>query len=353
MAILVTGGAGFIGSCFVLDWLRTSSEPVITLDALTYAGHRGNLRGVDGNPLHTFVHGDIADRALVDRLLATHRPRAVVHFAAESHVDRSIAGPDGFLRTNIIGTYTLLEACRHHLDSATADDVASFRFVNVSTDEVFGALTPDAPPSTEDTAYAPNSPYAATKAAADHLARAWHTTYRVPLITTNCSNNYGPRQFPEKLIPLMIVNALAGQPLPLYGDGEQVRDWLYVSDHCAALRCILSDGVIGETYNIGGGAERTNREVVRQLCALLDSRVPSNEGTYARLIRFVADRPGHDRRYAIDTNKLRRTLGWMPQESFETGLAATVDWYLAHRDWLTEVTSGAYREWMTTNYGHR
>jgi dTDP-glucose 4,6-dehydratase len=351
MAIVVTGGAGFIGSAFVLDWLAQAREPVVTLDALTYAGNRANLRPLDDDPAHVFVQGDITDRALVDRLLAEHRPRALVHFAAESHVDRSIAGPEAFVRTNIGGTYTLLEAVRGYLDREGGDMAGSFRFLHVSTDEVYGSLGPDDAPFREDTPYAPNSPYAASKAASDHLVRAWHHTYRVPVLTTNCSNNYGPRQFPEKLMPLMIVQALEGKPLPVYGDGRQVRDWLYVHDHAAAVRTVLERGRVGETYNIGGSAERMNREVVAAVCALLDELAPSPSGPYARLITSVADRPGHDRRYAIDAGKVRETLGWRPSESFESGLRRTVAWYLANPAWLADVRSGAYRTWMRAHYG--
>ena len=351
--ILVTGGAGFIGSNFVLDWLAASDEPVLNLDALTYAGNRHNLRTLDGDPRHLFVHGDITDRALVDRLLAQHRPRAIVHFAAESHVDRSILGPGAFIRTNVEGTFTLLEAARAHW--ASLDDAArqAFRFHHVSTDEVYGSLAPDAPAFTEQHPFEPNSPYAASKAASDHLVRAWHHTYGLPVVTTNCSNNYGPFHFPEKLIPLMIVNALAGKPLPVYGDGQQVRDWLYVSDHCSAIRTVLEKGRLGETYNIGGWNEKPNLEIVRTVCALLDEMRPSPEGSYARLVTFVKDRPGHDRRYAIDARKVERELGWRPAETFETGIRKTVRWYLDHPQWVAGVISGAYREWVDANYGAR
>ena len=349
--ILVTGGAGFIGSNFVLDWLASSDEPVLNLDALTYAGNRHNLRALDGDPRHLFVHGDITDRALVDRLLAQHRPRAIVHFAAESHVDRSILGPGAFIRTNVEGTFTLLEAARAHWASLDDAARAAFRFHHVSTDEVYGSLAPDAPAFTEHHPFEPNSPYAASKAASDHLVRAWHHTYGLPVVTTNCSNNYGPFHFPEKLIPLMIVNALAGKPLPVYGDGQQVRDWLYVSDHCSAIRTVLARGRLGETYNIGGWNEKPNLEIVRTVCALLDEMRPSPEGSYARLITFVKDRPGHDRRYAIDARKVERELGWRPAETFETGIRKTVRWYLEHQDWVANVTSGAYRQWVSTQYG--
>jgi dTDP-glucose 4,6-dehydratase len=353
MTILVTGGAGFIGSNFVLDWLAQTDEPVVNLDALTYAGNLGNLGSLAGDARHVFVQGDICERALVDSLLATHRPRAVVHFAAESHVDRSILGPGAFIRTNVEGTFTLLEAARAHW--ASLDDAArqAFRFHHVSTDEVYGSLAPDAPAFTEQHPFEPNSPYAASKAASDHLVRAWHHTYGLPVVTTNCSNNYGPFHFPEKLIPLMIVNALAGKPLPVYGDGLQVRDWLYVSDHCSAIRTVLEKGRLGETYNIGGWNEKPNLDIVRTVCALLDEMRPSPEGSYARLVTFVKDRPGHDRRYAIDARKVERELGWRPAETFETGIRKTVRWYLDHPQWVAGVISGAYREWVDANYGAR
>ena len=351
--ILVTGGAGFIGSNFVLDWLARHDEPVLNLDALTYAGNRRNLRSLDGDTRHVFVQGDIGDRALVDRLLAQHRPRAIVHFAAESHVDRSILGPGEFIKTNIEGTFTLLEAARAHWGGLDAPAKAAFRFHHVSTDEVYGTLAADAPAFTEAHPYEPNSPYAASKAASDHLVRAWHHTFGLPVVTTNCSNNYGPFHFPEKLIPLMIVNALAGKPLPVYGDGQQVRDWLYVSDHCSAIRTVLEKGRLGETYNIGGWNEKPNIEIVQTICRLLDELRPSPEGSYARLITYVKDRPGHDRRYAIDARKVERELGWRPAETFESGIRKTVQWYLDHPDWVAEVQSGAYREWVDTNYGAR
>ena len=353
MTILVTGGAGFIGSNFVLDWLATQDEAVLNLDALTYAGNLQNLAALQGDTRHTFVHGDIGDRALLDRLYAEHRPRAVLHFAAESHVDRSIHGPGAFMKTNVDGTFTLLEATRAHW--SLLDDVskAAFRFHHVSTDEVYGSLAPDAPAFTETHAYQPNSPYSASKAASDHLVRAWFHTYGLPVVTTNCSNNYGPFHFPEKLIPLMIVNALAGKPLPIYGDGLQVRDWLYVSDHCSAIRTVLAGGRVGETYNIGGWNEKTNHEIVHTICALLDELMPSAEGRYTRLITHVKDRPGHDRRYAIDARKIERELGWRPAETFETGIRKTVQWYLQHSDWVANVQSGGYREWLSTNYNAR
>ena len=353
MTLLVTGGAGFIGSNFVLDWLATQAEPVVNLDALTYAGNLQNLASVQGDARHVFVRGDIGDRALLDELLARHRPRAVCHFAAESHVDRSILGPGAFMKTNVEGTFTLLEAVRGHWSTLDEASRSAFRFHHVSTDEVYGSLAPDAPAFTETHPYEPNSPYAASKAASDHLVRAWHHTYGLPVLTTNCSNNYGPFHFPEKLIPLMIVNALAGKPLPLYGDGLQVRDWLYVRDHCSAIRAVLAAGRPGETYNIGGCNEMTNREIVHAVCALLDELRPSAEGPYARLITHVKDRPGHDRRYAIDAGKIERELGWRPTETFATGIRKTVQWYLANPDWVANVQSGGYRDWVATNYGAR
>jgi dTDP-glucose 4,6-dehydratase len=349
--ILVTGGAGFIGSNFVLDWLRSGDEPVLDLDALTYAGNLENLHALEGDRRHRFVHGDICDRSLLDRLLAEHQPRAVVHFAAESHVDRSIHGPAAFVRTNVEGSFHLLEAARAYWQALPDDRRRAFRFLHVSTDEVYGSLGPGDPAFTEDHLYQPNSPYSASKAASDHLVRAWFHTYGLPVLTTNCSNNYGPYQFPEKLIPLMIVNALAGQPLPIYGDGLNVRDWLYVLDHCRAIRAVLERGRPGETYNIGGWNEQTNRQIVEAVCALLDELRPDPAGLHRRLITFVADRPGHDRRYAIDARKVERELGWRPQESFETGLRKTVQWYLANQDWVRHVQSGAYREWISRHYG--
>ncbi len=353
MTLLVTGGAGFIGSNFVLDWLAQSDEPVVNLDALTYAGNLGNLASLQGDARHVFVHGDIGDRALLDRLLAAHRPRAVLHFAAESHVDRSIHGPAAFIKTNVEGTFTLLEAARAHWSALGPDAKAAFRFHHVSTDEVYGSLGPDAPAFTETHAYEPNSPYSASKAASDHLVRAWHHTYGLPVLTTNCSNNYGPYHFPEKLIPLMIVNALAGKPLPIYGDGQQVRDWLYVGDHCSAIRAVLARGRVGETYNIGGWNEQTNQAIVHQVCALLDELRPNAQGPYARLITHVTDRPGHDRRYAIDARKIERELGWRPAETFASGIRKTVQWYLDHADWVASVHSGGYRDWVAQNYAAR
>ena len=354
MTILVTGGAGFIGSNFVLDWLAnpaTRAEPVINLDLLSYAGNLKNLATLDGDARHIFVKGDIGDRALLDRLFATHKPRAIVHFAAESHVDRSIHGPGEFMRTNVMGTFTLLEAARAHHAALQGADKAAFRFHHVSTDEVYGSLAPDAPAFTESHTYEPNSPYSASKAASDHLVRAWHHTYGLPVTTTNCSNNYGPYHFPEKLIPLMIVNALAGKPLPIYGDGLQVRDWLYVGDHCSAIRTVLAKGRVGEVYNIGGWNEKANRDIVLTICALLDELRPDPAGPRTRLITHVTDRPGHDRRYAIDARKVERELGWRPAETFETGIRKTVQWYLDHADWVADVQSGHYRDWVQKQYG--
>jgi len=352
--ILVTGGAGFIGSNFLLHWLGEGFGPVINLDKLTYAGNLQTLAPVEADPAYTFVHGDITDRALVAQLLAEHQPRAIVHFAAESHVDRSILGPDAFLKTNIDGTFSLLEAARAHLTTLDAAARAAFRFLHVSTDEVYGTLSPTDPAFTETTPYAPNSPYAASKAASDLLVRAWVHTYNLPALITNCSNNYGPYQFPEKLIPLMLTNALAGKPLPIYGDGLQVRDWLYVEDHCKAIAAVLAHGRIGETYNVGGCNQRSNREVVETLCALLDELVPNSpHKPHAQLMKSVHDRPGHDRRYAIDATKIIGELGWQPEESFETGLRKTVEWYLANQEWVQGVTSGSYQQWLTHNYANR
>jgi len=351
--ILVTGGAGFIGANFVLDWLRETGESVVNLDKLTYAGNLENLAALEGDARHVFVRGDIGDRALMDRLLAEHRPRAIVHFAAESHVDRSIHGPGEFIRTNIDGTFTLLEAVRGYWSTLNGVAQERFRFLHVSTDEVYGTLGPADAAFTETTAYAPNSPYSASKAASDHLVRAYHHTYGLPVLTTNCSNNYGPYQFPEKLIPLVIANALTGKPLPIYGDGMNVRDWLYVGDHCAAVRAVLAKGKTGETYNIGGWNEMPNLEIVKAICGLLDELRPSAAGPYARLITFVKDRPGHDRRYAIDARKIERDIGWRPAETFATGIRKTVRWYLEHQDWVANVQSGAYQEWINRQYGDR
>lgn len=363
MTLLVTGGAGFIGSNFVLDWFRCSDEPIVNLDKLTYAGNRENLVALEGDARHTFVQGDIGDRALIERLLAEHRPRAVVNFAAESHVDRSIHGPEDFMQTNVVGTFRLLEAVRAYWSTLPEAERQAFRFLHVSTDEVYGSLSPTDPPFAETNRYEPNSPYSASKAASDHLVRAWHHTYGLPVLTTNCSNNYGPYHFPEKLIPLIIVNALAGKPLPVYGDGQQVRDWLYVGDHCSAIRRVLEAGTPGETYNIGGRSEKTNLEVVRTVCALLDELAPAPQRgvrdartgvpieRYEQLITFVADRPGHDRRYAMDIRKIERELGWRPAETFETGIRKTVQWYLDHPQWVARVQSGAYRQWVAQQYG--
>jgi dTDP-glucose 4,6-dehydratase len=354
MTILVTGGAGFIGSNFVLDWLAQSDEPVVNLDKLTYAGNPGNLRSLREHPGHRFVRGDIGDGVLVEQLLTEHRPRAIVHFAAESHVDRSIYGPADFIETNIGGTFRLLEAARSYWNDLAAGERQQFRFLHVSTDEVYGTLAPTDAPFTEVTAYAPNSPYAASKAASDHLVRAYHHTYGLPTVTTNCSNNYGPFQFPEKLIPLMINNALQGKPLPVYGDGQQVRDWLYVGDHCAAVRTVLEQGRLGETYNIGGWNEQANLNVIHTLCAILDERSPTSPvRPHASLITYVTDRPGHDRRYAIDASKIERELGWRPRETFETGIRKTVDWYLENAEWVASVQSGEYQKWIERNYGAR
>ena len=349
--ILVTGGAGFIGSNFVLDWLAQSDEPVLNLDKLTYAGNLENLAGLRGDARHTFVQGDLGDRALVDRLLAEHRPRAVLHFAAESHVDRSIHGPEDFIQTNIVGTFRLLEAVRAYWAALPEPEKAAFRFLHVSTDEVYGTLSKDDPPFAETNAYEPNSPYSASKAASDHLGRAWHHTYGLPVLTTNCSNNYGPYHFPEKLIPLMIVNALAGKALPVYGDGQQVRDWLYVKDHCSAIRRVLEAGRLGETYNVGGWNEKPNLDIVHTVCHLLDELRPKADGSsYTAQITHVPDRPGHDRRYAIDARKIERELGWKPAETFETGIRKTVQWYLQNPEWVQHVQSGSYRDWIGKQY---
>ena len=349
--ILVTGGAGFIGANFVLDWLAVNDEPVVNVDKLTYAGNLQNLQTLKGDARHHFVQGDIGDAALIERLLKEHKPRAVVNFAAESHVDRSIHGPEDFIQTNIVGTFRLLEAVRHYWSAMPEAEKKDFRFLHVSTDEVYGSLKPTDPAFTEDHNYEPNSPYSATKAASDHLVRAWHHTYGMPVLTTNCSNNYGPYHFPEKLIPLMIVNALAGKPLPVYGDGMQIRDWLYVKDHCSAIRRVLVDGKLGETYNVGGWNEKPNIEIVHLVCGLLDELRPRADGkSYNEQITYVQDRPGHDRRYAIDARKLERELGWKPAETFETGIRKTVQWYLANPEWVAHVQSGAYRQWVQTQY---
>ena len=349
--ILVTGGAGFIGANFVLDWLAQHNEPVVNLDKLTYAGNLETLASLQGDSRHVFVQGDIGDAALVARLLAEHRPRAVVNFAAESHVDRSIHGPEDFIQTNIVGTFHLLEAVRAYWGGLAGAEREAFRLLHVSTDEVYGSLSKDDPAFTETHRYEPNSPYSASKAASDHLVRAYHHTYGLPVLTTNCSNNYGPFHFPEKLIPLMIVNALAGKPLPVYGDGMQVRDWLYVKDHCSAIRRVLEAGRLGEVYNVGGWNEKPNIEIVNTVCALLDELRPRADGQpYASQISYVTDRPGHDRRYAIDARKLEAELGWKPAETFESGIRKTVQWYLDHPDWVAHVQSGAYREWLGKQY---
>ena len=351
MTILVTGAAGFIGSNFVLDWLEQSNEPVVNLDLLTYAGNLENLKALEGDPRHQFVRGNIGDRNLVANLLADTKPRAVINFAAESHVDRSIHGPGEFIQTNIVGTFNLLESVRGYWNDLPEDQKSAFRFLHVSTDEVYGSLNKEDPPFSETNQYEPNSPYSASKAASDHLVRAWHHTYGLPVVTTNCSNNYGPYHFPEKLIPLCILNALNGKPLPIYGDGQQIRDWLYVKDHCSAIRRVLEAGRLGETYNVGGWNEKANLDVVNTLCAILDELQPRADGqSYATQIAFVQDRPGHDRRYAIDARKLEKELGWKPQETFETGIRKTVQWYLDNQEWVNHVTSGEYRNWLEKQY---
>jgi dTDP-glucose 4,6-dehydratase len=348
--ILATGGAGFIGSNFVLEWLKHEEDKVINLDKLTYAANLQNLKSAWNQAGHEFVKGDINDRELVRSLLAKYKPRAVVHFAAESHVDRSILGPEVFIQTNVHGTFCLLEESRAYWKELRVDMKNQFRFLHVSTDEVYGSLSPTDPAFTEDTPYAPNSPYSASKAGSDHLVRAYHHTYGLPTLVTNCSNNYGPYQFPEKLIPLVIHKALLEESLPVYGDGRNVRDWLYVTDHCAAIRSVLSRGIPGETYNVGGCSEMENIAVVRTICEILDSLRPSSAGRRDRLIRFVADRPGHDRRYAIDISKIKRELAWQPAESFHTGIQRTVQWYVENQQWVADVTSGAYRDWIETQY---
>jgi dTDP-glucose 4,6-dehydratase len=349
--ILVTGGAGFIGSNFVLQWIASEPARVLNLDKLTYAGNLNNLRSIETHPRYRFERGDILDRKLAATLLEREHPRAIVHFAAESHVDRSIHGPDDFIRTNVNGTFSLLEEARAYWSALPEADRASFRFLHVSTDEVYGSLGPNDPPFSEHTSYAPNSPYSASKAASDHLARAYHHTYGLPILTTNCSNNYGPYQFPEKLIPLMILHACQGKPLPVYGDGQNVRDWLYVEDHCRAIRTVLARGRVGETYNIGGRSEKKNLEIVGAICKLLDQFRPNDPTVpHDKLITFVKDRPGHDRRYAMNTGKIERELGWHPQETFDSGLEKTIRWYLEHDDWVRDVTSGSYRQWMAKQY---
>ena len=348
MCIFTTGSAGFIGSNFVHTWISSSNETVVNLDKLTYAGNLANLDALNGDPRHLFVQGDIGDRALVSKLLAEHKPRAVLNFAAESHVDRSIHGPGDFIETNIVGTFNLLESVRAYWQDLPEAEKQAFRFLHVSTDEVYGTLSPTDAPFAETNPYEPNSPYSASKAASDHLVRAWHHTYGLPVLTTNCSNNYGPYHFPEKLIPLVIHNALAGKPLPIYGDGQQVRDWLYVKDHCSAIRRVLEGGRLGETYNVGGWNEKPNIDIVNTVCALLDEMRPRADGqSYASQITYVKDRPGHDRRYAIDARKLEKELGWKPAETFETGIRKTVAWYLENAEWVAHVQSGAYREWVS------
>lgn len=348
--VFVTGGAGFIGANFVLDWLAGGHGSVVNIDKLTYAGNLKTLASVADKPEHIFSRTDINDREALDKLFAEHRPRAVLHFAAESHVDRSIHGPADFVQTNVVGTFTLLEAARQYWTGLNAVERQAFRFLHVSTDEVFGSLGPTDPQFSETTPYAPNSPYSASKAGSDHLVRAYHHTYGLPVVTTNCSNNYGPYQFPEKLIPLVIANALAGKALPIYGDGQNVRDWLYVGDHCEAIRTVLEQGRLGETYNVGGWNEKTNLEVVHTICDLLDELKPAATGSYRDLITFVKDRPGHDRRYAIDARKLESELGWRPAETFQTGLRKTVQWYLSNQGWVSDVTSGEYRKWVSEHY---
>ncbi len=350
--ILVTGGAGFIGANFILDWVANEATPVVNLDKLTYAGNLGNLASLKGDARHIFVKGDIGDRALVARLLEQHQPEAIVHFAAESHVDRSIHGPAEFVQTNVVGTFSLLEEVRAYWSQLAEPAKSRFRFLHVSTDEVYGSLGRDDPAFSETTPYAPNSPYAASKAASDHLVRAYHHTYGLPVITTNCSNNYGPLQFPEKLIPLIILNAMQGKPLPIYGDGLNVRDWLYVGDHCAAIRLALKQGRLGETYNIGGNSEKTNLEVINAVCGIVDELRP-DFAPHAKLITFVKDRPGHDRRYAIDATKIGSELGWNPQENFESGLGKTVRWYFKNSEWVASVQTGEYRKWIDTQYSAR
>ena len=350
--ILVTGGAGFIGGNFVLDWLAGSDEPVVNLDALTYAGNLHTLESLKNDARHVFVHGDIGDTELVSQLLKQYQPRAVVNFAAESHVDRSIHGPADFIQTNVLGTFNLLESVRAYWSGLSEPQKSAFRFLHVSTDEVYGSLEKNDPPFAETNRYEPNSPYSASKAASDHLVRAWHHTYGLPVLTTNCSNNYGPYHFPEKLIPLVILNALAGKSLPIYGDGQQIRDWLYVRDHCSAIRRVLEAGRLGETYNVGGWNEKANLDVVKTICTLLDEMQPRADGlSYAEQITFVTDRAGHDRRYAIDARKLERELGWKPAETFESGIRKTVQWYLDNTEWTSNVTTGAYREWTEQQYG--
>jgi dTDP-glucose 4,6-dehydratase len=349
--LVVTGGAGFIGSNFILQWLATEASPVVNLDRLTYAGNPANLDSIAGDPRYTFVHGDIGDQEVVKALLQQHGPRAIVHFAAESHVDRSIQGPDDFIRTNVNGTFNLLQAARAYWSSLPQEEKTQFRFVQISTDEVYGSLQPEEPPFSESNAYCPNSPYSASKASADHLVRAFHHTYGLPTLTTNCSNNYGPFQFPEKLIPLVILHTCSGKPIPIYGDGKNVRDWLYVADHCEAIRLVLAKGREGETYNVGGNNEKINLEIVETICAILDELRPDDPVVpHKKLVTYVKDRPGHDRRYAVDARKIEGELGWRPRETFETGIRKTIEWYLANQDWTRDVSSGAYRQWIATQY---
>lgn len=351
--IVVTGGAGFIGSNFVNAWVKLDLGKVVTLDKLTYAGNMENLADIASNPNHLFVHADIGDRAAVKFLLENTQPRAVLNFAAESHVDRSILGPDAFIQTNVVGTFNLLEEVRAYWQQLPVNEQSAFRFLHVSTDEVYGSLDNSAPAFKESNQYQPNSPYSASKAASDHLVRAYHHTYGLPALTTNCSNNYGPYHFPEKLIPLVIHNALSGKPLPIYGNGSNIRDWLFVEDHCSAIRCVLANGTVGETYNIGGWNEKTNLDVVHTLCDILDEERPKSAGSYRDQITFVTDRPGHDQRYAIDASKIERELGWKPAETFETGIRKTVRWYLEHQSWVSRVTSGEYQHWLDKNYQQR
>lgn len=351
MTVIVSGGAGFIGGNFVLDWLAQSGERIVNVDKLTYAGNLDTLKSLSGDDRHVFAHGDIGDRNFIESLLQTHKPRAIVNFAAESHVDRSIHGPAAFIQTNVLGTFQLLEAVREYWQGLDSDKKSSFRFLHVSTDEVYGSLGAGDAPFSENNRYEPNSPYSASKAASDHLVRAWHHTYGLPVLTTNCSNNYGPYHFPEKLIPLVILNALAGKPLPIYGDGQQIRDWLYVKDHCSAIRTVLAGGQVGEVYNVGGWNELPNLSVVHTICDTLDVLKPLQGGrSYRDQIAFVKDRPGHDRRYAIDARKIERDLGWKPTETFESGIQKTISWYLDNQDWVANVTSGAYRDWLTKQY---
>ena len=352
--IFVTGGAGFIGANFVLDWLAENDEPIVNIDKLTYAGNLESLSPLQGDNRHIFVQGDIGDASLISELLEKHQPRAVINFAAESHVDRSIHGPEAFIQTNVVGTFHLLEAIRAYWNKLEGNSKQNFRLLHVSTDEVYGSLAKDEPAFTETHQYEPNSPYSASKAASDHLVRSYHHTYGLPVLTTNCSNNYGPYHFPEKLIPLIIVNALAGKALPVYGDGQQIRDWLYVKDHCSAIRRVLAAGTTGETYNVGGWNEKPNLEIVHTVCALLDELCPrADKQGYAEQISFVTDRLGHDRRYAIDARKIERELDWKPAETFDTGIRKTVQWYLDNQDWVANVQSGAYRDWVEKNYQER